>query len=111
MFSTDSKLAETIQEPPDIIYLDANHTYSHAIRDIEICDNLIPPNGLVFFDDVGPEASPQYCTENRGGVRQALLDYTNRRGDLQVIFFEPPFWLNPCGMAVMCKQQPATGDP
>jgi hypothetical protein len=88
----------------DIIYLDANHSYSHAAKDIEIADSLLAENGLLILDDVGPVVSPQLCTEQRGGVRQALIDYAERNRHLQVMFLEPPFWLNPCGIAMVCKQ-------
>jgi len=105
IFSTDRQLEARIGEKADMIFLDANHSYSHALRDIEISDRLLADNGLLLLDDVGPKMSPELCTEGKGGVRQALLDYTRDRDDLHVIFFEPPFWLNPCGMALVCRQR------
>ena len=64
-------------------------------------------NGLIARDDVGPESSARIDPERRGGVRQALLDRTKGRDDLRVILMEPPaFWLNPCGLGIVCKQSP-----
>jgi len=105
MFSTSPELASIISEKADIIFLDANHSYSSAYKDIEICDSLIADNGLILLDDVGPKHSAQIDPEKRGGVRGALLDYCRSREDLKVILLEPPFWLNPCGLAIVCKQK------
>lgn len=104
IYSTAPELADILREKVEIIYLDANHSYSNALQDLHISDRLLADNGLIFLDDIGPEVSPQIDPEGRGGVRQALLDFTRNRPDLQVIFFEPPFWLNPCGLGLVCKQ-------
>lgn len=104
MFSTDPALQQRVGEKADIVFLDANHSYSHALRDIELSVNMLSSNGLLFLDDVGQPHSGAICQEGRGGVRQALLDFTKDRRDLKTIFFEPPFWLNPCGLALVCKQ-------
>ena len=104
MFSTDPTLHSQFEEPVDMIFLDANHSYSHAAHDLEIADSLIAPNGLIFLDDVGLGHSGNICEEGRGGVRQALIDFSARRPDYSVIFFEPPFWLNPCGLALAWKK-------
>ncbi len=106
MMSTDPALSKVIGEKADMIFLDADHSYSNALKDIAMSDALIAENGLILLDDVGPTHSATICSENRGGVRKALLDYTVGRADLKVVFFEPPFWLNPCGLAMVCKQTP-----
>jgi predicted O-methyltransferase YrrM len=106
MMSTDPRLQAMIGEAADLIFLDADHSYSNALKDIELADSLIADNGMIVLDDVGPTHSGQICSEKRGGVRQALLDHTAGRTDLHVVFFEPPFWLNPCGMALVSKQTP-----
>jgi predicted O-methyltransferase YrrM len=105
MFSTDTALQPRIREKADIVFLDANHSYSHALRDIAVSVDLLADNGLIFLDDVGDPHSGAICQEKRGGVRQALLDFTKDRRDLKITFFEPPFWLNPCGLALVCKQR------
>jgi predicted O-methyltransferase YrrM len=105
LFSTDEELPRILGEKADLIFLDANHSYSFAAKDIAIADALLSENGLLVLDDVGPTISAQLCTEGRGGVRQALLDYVSENDDLSVIFLEPPFWLNPCGIALACKQR------
>lgn len=105
MLSTNRAVMEHITEKVDIIFLDGSHTYSDVIKDLELCNRLIADNGLIFLDDVGPEMSARMCEEKRGGVRQALMDFTKERDDWQTILLEPPFWLNPCGMALVCKQR------
>ena len=104
LLSTSPELDAIVRDEVDLIYLDANHSYSNASEDLRVCDRLLADNGLIVLDDVGPEVSPQIDPEGRGGVRQALLDFTRRRPDLHVILLEPPFWLNPCGLGLVCKQ-------
>ena len=104
LFSTSPELLDLLPEKVEMIYLDANHSYSHARHDLQFSDRLLAGNGLILLDDVGPDVSPQLDPEGRGGVRQALLDFTRSRPDLQIIFMEPPFWLNPCGLGIVCKQ-------
>jgi len=105
MYSTTPELRDVLPEKVEIIYLDANHSYSNALHDIALSDRLLAENGLLFLDDVGPAVSPQLDTEGRGGVRQALLDFTSDRPDLQMMLMEPPMWLNPCGLGIVCKQR------
>jgi len=105
MLSTSRELDSILGDQVDMIYLDADHSYSAASADLRICERLLRENGLLFLDDVGPEVSPSLDPEGRGGVRQALLDWSKGRADLHVIFLEPPAWLNPCGMAIVCRQR------
>ncbi len=104
ILSTELNPETHLKSAADIIFLDANHAYSHALKDIELSYSFLADNGLIILDDVGPTHSAQICGEGRGGVRQALLDYADSHKDLHVIFLEPPFWLNPCGIALVCKQ-------
>ena len=104
IFSTDPKLSSTIGRDVDIIFLDANHGYSHALEDIRISDRLLSDKGMILLDDVGSPHSGNIDEEGRGGVRQALLDFMAERPDYSVIFLEPPFWLNPCGLAIACRK-------
>lgn len=110
MLSTDPALRRILPDAVDMIFLDANHTYSHVMQDLRFADEVLAENGLLFLDDVGPHASAAMCQENAGGVRQALIDFTRDRPDLQVIFLEPPFWLNPCGLAMVSRQRPDAQD-
>lgn len=105
--STDPGLADIVGPSVELIYIDADHSYSHALEDIRIADRLLAPNGLLFLDDVGDPISAELCREGRGGVRQALLDFAAERPDYKVMFFDHPFWLNPCGLAIACKQPAA----
>lgn len=103
-FSTDPQLPAIIGRDVDIIFLDANHAYSNALADIRVCDQLLAPKGLILLDDVGAPHSANICAEGQGGVRQALLDFLAERTDYSAIFLEPPFWLNPCGLAVLARK-------
>lgn len=103
-FSTDPALIDIIGGKADIIFLDANHSYTNALNDIRICDDLLTENGTIFLDDVGDPHSGNICPEGRGGVRQALIDFVAERQDYSVIFLEPPFWLNPCGLALLARK-------
>lgn len=102
--STDPDLPKIIGSSVDMVFIDADHSYSNVAKDIRVADSLLAPNGLIFFDDVGSPHSGAICKEGRGGARQALIDFAASRPDYAVIFFEHPFWLNPCGMAIACKQ-------
>jgi len=104
LFSTDAALLDIVGNDVDLIFLDANHSYSHALTDIRICDQILSDRGLVLLDDVGHPHSASICSEKRGGVRQALLDFVAERPDYSVIFLEPPFWLNPCGLAILARK-------
>jgi predicted O-methyltransferase YrrM len=104
MFSTDPVLPAMIGKQADLIFLDANHSYSHAFQDLLICESMLSSQGLVLLDDVGNPHSGQIDEEGRGGVRQALIDFASGRPDFSVIFLEPPFWLNPCGLAILARK-------
>jgi predicted O-methyltransferase YrrM len=104
MFSTDRSLDQAVGNDVDLIFLDANHSYSSASADIRICDRILSSKGIILLDDVGAPHSASICTEGRGGVRQALLDFLKKRPDYSANFLEPPFWLNPCGLAIMARK-------
>ena len=104
LFSTDPKLEDIVGRDVDLIFLDANHSYSNALSDLLVCDRLLAKQGIVLIDDVGSPHSANICGEGRGGVRQALLDFVGARPDYSVIFLEPPFWLNPCGLALLARK-------
>ena len=106
LFSTDPTLPKVLGGPVDIVFLDANHAYSHALEDLRICHRIVADKGFILLDDVGAPHSGDICSEGRGGVRQALLDFLKERPEYSVIFFEPPFWLNPCGLALVSRKPP-----
>lgn len=102
--STDFWTSGIADEDYQLIYLDANHSYSHVRFDLDLCYEILVDNGIVVLDDTSAERSPKLCTEGRGGPRQALIDFTKEKDDIQTMFFEYPLWLNPMGMAMFCKQ-------
>ena len=105
LFSTDPNLSLILKEKCDLIFLDANHSYDQALADIEICFDLLSENGVIVFDDVGIDVSPKLCQQNKGGVRQAIIDFEKNKSGLNTIFLEWPLWLNPCGIAIGVKQR------
>jgi predicted O-methyltransferase YrrM/SAM-dependent methyltransferase len=108
MRSTDSALAQRLEEKADMIFIDGDHGYSHARRDLDIAAELLADGGMIFLDDVGHPHSGEICAEGRGGVRQALLDFErDRAGAYTVMILDPPYWLNPCGLAMVQRRAPA----
>jgi len=101
--STDPLVGELVGDSADLIFLDANHDYSRAHHDLVTCSSFMAPQGVMLIDDVGHRHSAEMCQEDRGGVRRALLDFVAARPEFSVIFLEPPFWLNPCGLAVLAR--------
>lgn len=110
LFSTDPSLPDVLGGPVDIIFLDANHAYSHALEDLRICHKLLADKGFILLDDVGSPHSGDIDPESAGGVRQAALDFIAFHPEYSVIFFEPPFWLNPCGLGLIARK-PSTSGP
>ncbi|RPG17993.1 MAG: class I SAM-dependent methyltransferase [Pelagibacteraceae bacterium TMED124] len=103
-YSTDPDLNKIIGNEIDLIFLDANHSYSYAVKDLEISTKLLANNGLILIDDVGNPRSGNIDQENKGGVRQALNDFISENDEYTAIFFDYPFWLNPCGLAILSKK-------
>lgn len=104
LFSTDNSLSSVLGEPVDLIYLDANHSYTYVEKDLSICEKLLSKNGVILLDDVGVHHSANIDSERRGGVRQALLDFVAKRQNWGVVFLEHPYWLNPCGIAIASRR-------
>jgi predicted O-methyltransferase YrrM len=93
------------QEAPfDVIFVDGAHEYAAALADIELAADLLRPNGLMLLHDTGLY-SPGMDTTGQGGVRRALYEFSRSRPDMVATFYEHPNWLNPCGAAMLCKQQ------
>jgi predicted O-methyltransferase YrrM len=104
LFSTDSSIKEKFKGKYQVIFLDANHSYSHAFKDLELAWSWLADDGILIIDDVGEEMAKQQCEEQRGGVRQALIDFAEANGSLSYTILEHPIWLNPCGIAILTKR-------
>jgi tetratricopeptide (TPR) repeat protein len=52
-YSTDPSIKQLIlrEKPFDMIYIDGSHNYEDVVSDIELCDKLLKPNGLLILDD------------------------------------------------------------
>jgi predicted O-methyltransferase YrrM len=105
LLSTDLSIKLKFQKKFQLIFLDANHTYSHAYRDLELAWDWLVDDGILVIDDVGEEMASQQCQEGRGGVRKALLDFASKNSDCHPLILEHPIWLNPCGIAIVSKQK------
>jgi len=103
IFSTDSALEIEFREKFELIFLDANHSYSHAYRDLELAWGWLQKNGILVIDDVGEAMANEQCQEGRGGVRQALIDFSKANNLSHLTILEHPIWLNPCGIALLTK--------
>lgn len=106
-YSTDPMLDGLLGGETDLIFLDANHDYSGAFQDLTISERLLSNQGLIILDDVADPHSAGIDDEGRGGVRQAALDFVALRSDLTILFLEPPFWLDPRGLAIIGRRQDA----
>jgi len=107
LFSTDEALNRFITEPVDMCFLDANHSYSAARKDLEIVDSLLSDRGIIILDDTGSGHSGSIDPEGKGGVRQALIDFAAENPDYSISFLDNPFWLNPCGIALAIRHKGA----
>lgn len=96
------------QGPFELIFVDGSHDYDDTLHDIELCAALLHDNGCIILHDTGKDG-PGMDSTGKGGARQALYDFTQRRPDMKTIFYEYPMWLDPRGAAIVCKQrlQPA----
>jgi predicted O-methyltransferase YrrM len=104
LYSNDPSVFDIVGYDVDLIFLDANHSYSHALADLRFCNKILSSQGIVLIDDVGSPHSANICSEGLGGVRQALIDFVKENPEYSIFFFEPPFWLNPCGLAFLSRK-------
>jgi predicted O-methyltransferase YrrM len=104
MYSTNPSLPALVDREADLIFLDAGHNYSSAYENLCICDGLLSAQGLILISGVGASVSKTLCEEQRGGVRQAAIDFVDGRHDYSILFLEHPLWLNPFGMAIISRK-------
>jgi predicted O-methyltransferase YrrM len=105
-YSYEEPCKELLQTegPFELIFIDGAHDYEAALHDIELCANLLCPNGIMVLHDVGLH-SGSFDGTGRGGVRQALADFGHANEKYRTIFLEFPVWLNPTGTALVVKQE------
>lgn len=104
-FSFDAPARERLSKeaPFEVIFIDGAHDYDAALNDIEYCASLLTSNGIMILHDVG-RASATMDSSHKGGVRQALYDYTQKNPAAKTTYLEHPLWLNPCGVAMLSLQ-------
>jgi predicted O-methyltransferase YrrM len=92
------------EAPFDLIFIDGAHEYEAALHDIEYAGKILHPNGIMFLHDVG-RMSSDFDKSGKGGVRKALYDFSQANSIFRTVYFEHPLWLNPCGAAMVCRQE------
>lgn len=104
-FSSDSKVREHLEEkaPFELIFVDANHNYEMVWKEIQWYWQILAANGFMVFHDSGVHAA-SFDTEKGGGVRRALGQAAAEIQDFQLLMYEWPLWLNPCGAAIAWKR-------
>ena len=93
------KLIKT-EAPFDLLFIDSIHNYNHTKKELETLTKLVRKNGFIICHDSGVRAQ-EFDTENLGGVRKALLEYTKDKKNF--IFLDPPNWA-PIGCFFQIKE-------
>ena len=114
--SADIRLPEIARDylgrDPELIIIDSSHQYDHTLKELDLWYKALPIGGLILMHDVSKFAQ-SFDSTNRGGVRKALLEWSESR---QVAFLalnefvvdEPPNQLvykDGCGIALIQKQK------
>jgi len=96
----------------NLVFIDSSHTYSQTVLELEFWFNELAPGGFLVFHDASAFAK-RFCSENRGGVYEALADWRiGERGSMLWInktSKEPfnnidfPPYSDVCGLAVIHK--------
>jgi len=104
-FSYDKNIFATLkyEAPFQIIYIDACHNKTDVVRELNDYYPLLDNNGLFILHDSSKHAQ-EFDSEKKGGVRDAIIEVCSSLNNLLAIFFEHPIWLNPCGLAIIAKQ-------
>lgn len=106
--STDAAVRRQLQAvaPFEIIFVDANHDYAAVKREVAFYWGLLANNGLMLFHDTGTHAVT-FDSTGAGGVRRALEETSGEVKNFELVRYEWPLWLNPCGAAIAWKKGPA----
>jgi predicted O-methyltransferase YrrM len=104
-FSYDAGIIARIRAegPYQLVYIDALHGYQAVMAELEFVSSVLSKNGFIVLHDTSVEAT-EYDPDKMGGVRRAVREFCASHGEFNPIFFEPPLWLNPTGMAMVCRQ-------
>lgn len=107
-FSTDKAVRNRLNQvaPFELIFVDANHDYAAVKTEIAYYWSLLADNGFMLFHDTGTYAVT-FDSTGAGGVRRALDEIAAEIKDFNIVRYEWPIWLNPCGAAVGWKKRPA----
>ena len=106
--STDASVRRRLQAvaPFELIFVDANHDYAAVKSEVAFYWSLLADNGLMLIHDTGTHAVT-FDSTGEGGVRRALDEITGEVEGFNLVRYEWPLWLNPCGAAVAWKKAPA----
>jgi SAM-dependent methyltransferase len=89
--STDenAKEAAKIESPYDVVYIDGGHDYETVINDIELCNQILKPGGILVMDDASSELN---LSKNHPGftghpdVAKAIIDDLDNRDNYKHLF-------------------------
>lgn len=109
--SLDAQVVQLLSDagPYDFIYIDSSHEYASTLKELKTYVEgslFTTTRTLVAFHDAGLRMRGLDATK-KGGVAQALLHWYKSfgiRGKFQLFILEPPFYPNPCGLALIRKK-------
>lgn len=83
---TTDKFFEHFTEEVDMIFIDADHSYSSVLKDFENSLKILKPNGIILLHDTDPETDTLfdfgYC-----GDAYRIVPYLESRLDLNITTF------------------------
>jgi len=68
-----------LEGKPELIFIDSSHQYEHTIRELDLWYTQLVTGGLIALHDTSRFAITYDKTE-KGGVRLAVDEWTNRKG-------------------------------
>lgn len=95
-----SSFFEIFQEPVDLVFIDADHSYEAAKKDFLASLKLLAPNGVILLHDSDPNndklAAPGYCADSFKLV--AELEKSNEVNIVTLPLFAP-------GMSIITRKR------
>jgi len=82
--SSDAKLPKLASEyfgnnPPQIVFIDSSHQYSHTLEELDLWYDAIPVGGFLILHDVTSFAAT-FDSSGKGGVLLAVEEWSKKKG-------------------------------
>ena len=89
--STDENVKEAAktESPYDVVYIDGGHDYETVINDIDLCDQILKPGGILVMDDASSELNLSKTHPGFPGhpdVAKAIIDDLDKRNNYKHLF-------------------------